>query len=156
MTTSQALRTIPWCRLSTTAFGLSRSECNLWIYSWSMFSLFVRACGWIKKTNPLKLSGKVLHIPDWLPGSSIKRDARELCARRNWFVETFYRDVKGRMVSFMYTRKQWSWIGVIASQRSHEYIDGVGTYQSDGQFWCTISPRIWEGSQGNLHEWYYW
>ena len=150
MATRQALRTISWCRFSVTPFGLSRSECNIRIYSWSWPSLFVRACGWTKKTNPLKLCGKVLHIPDWFPGSWISRDAKEVRACRNWFVEMSYRDVKERMVSFECTRRQWSWISVIGSQRPRECINGIGTYQSDGRVWCFISLWIWEGSQANF------
>ncbi|KAF8553813.1 cytochrome P450 [Imleria badia] len=41
----------------------------------------------------------ILHIPDWLPGSWIKREAKEAYAWRNKMVETLYRDVRERMES---------------------------------------------------------
>ena len=43
---------------------------------------------------------KVLHIPDWLPGSRIKREAREAYAWRNKMVDTPHQYVQERMVSF--------------------------------------------------------
>lgn len=44
--------------------------------------------------------GKVLRVPDWLPGSWIKREAKEACTWMNKLVETPYQYVQKRMVSF--------------------------------------------------------
>ena len=48
----------------------------------------------------LKLSGKVLNIPHWLPGSWMGREVREGYAWRNKMVETPYQYALERMVSF--------------------------------------------------------
>ena len=63
-------------------------------------------CPWlIRKVILLRLFGKVLHIPDWLPGSWIKCEARVAYAWRTKLVETPYRYVQERMVSFGWSRK---------------------------------------------------
>lgn len=63
----------------------------------------------IEETTLLKLYGKVLHIPEWLPGSWIRREASEAYGWRNKMVETPYRYARERMVSLVFTREQ-KWI----------------------------------------------
>lgn len=54
----------------------------------------------VKLTNDLlKSLEKVLHIPDWLPGSWIKREAKTAYGWRNKIVEMPYQYVQKRMVS---------------------------------------------------------
>ena len=53
-----------------------------------------------QENDSAEIIGKVLHIPDWLPGSQIQREAREAYARRNKMVEMPYRYVQECMVSF--------------------------------------------------------
>ena len=43
--------------------------------------------------------GLVLYVPDWMPGSWIRREAAEAYAWRNKMVETPYQYVRKRMVS---------------------------------------------------------
>lgn len=55
---------------------------------------------WMNVQNSLlKSLLKVMYIPDWLPGSRIKREAREASTLRNKMIEMPYQYVRKRMVN---------------------------------------------------------
>ena len=62
----------------------------------------------MKKTAVLKFSGKVLHIPEWLPGSWIGREAKKASRWMDEIVESLYRYAQEHMLCFRCTKKKRS------------------------------------------------
>ena len=71
-----------------------------------------------QESDSAQIIWKVLHIPDWLPGSWIKREAREAYAWRTKLIETPYQYVQERMVSFDWSRKKRGRDQVVLFQES--------------------------------------
>ncbi|KAF8552908.1 cytochrome P450 [Imleria badia] len=67
----------------------------------------------------------LVHIPDWLPGSWIKREVKEAYAWRNKMVETPYRYAQERMVSFENTNAS------MVSDHITEMDKSDGSYRSE-------------------------
>ena len=72
----------------------------------------------MKKTTTFTLHGKVLHLPDWLPGSWIRREAKEARVLRDKMVDTPYQYVQKRMVSIEWVRNQLITTGSYRCSRS--------------------------------------
>lgn len=68
----------------------------------------------------------MLHIPDWFPGSGLKREAREATKLRDRAVETAYQYVRNRMVSFWCPKTQLDGDNELLLQESKDHInDGM-------------------------------
>ncbi|KAF9228926.1 cytochrome P450 [Gyrodon lividus] len=89
-----------------------------------------------KKALLLKFLPFLLYIPDWLPGSSFKREAKKSHEWANRMVETPYQYVQKRMGPFVF---------------SPYLFDGIRPHHSYEEIRRIISLRVCDGSQACVY-----
>jgi hypothetical protein len=82
----------------------------------------------------LKSLSKVVYIPDWLPGSRIKRETREASTLRDKMIEMPYQYVRKRMVSCALPGRTrvTKQVTVLGISRQHKRCNGIRSHRSYG------------------------